>query len=687
MATVTEAPMAPADEPVQPPPIIDERLAFRGPIQRLLVRAEIGALIGTTAVWIFFWALADVFGTSAGTANYLDVAAILGIMAVAVSLLMIGGEFDLSSGAMTGATAMMVILLSKDVGEFGGAGLSLFVAVPLSFTFAMMVGWFNGTVVDKTRLPSFIVTLGTFFVLIGAKLSFSKLFSGQVVVEGLDEADGYDFWRRIFAAAWVRNEHLWEQRDIAWTILLIGGVAFVGMGVLEMSYRRAQPRKPKGPIVAVVGAVVAGAGFFGLLNSDGVQKNLANGAMVGVGVLIVVLGWAMWRFVPLGRRGAVTVEGATARTTLFGLVAIVAGVLVAIFANPDSENAVGLLVSDSFSRTLFAAGLGIAGLLAIVVAAGKLPVWAPLLGVAVSAIPAVGFLMTRQGARAVIFVGLALVGLVALLVAGRRAAATSASAGLVIELLTAIVVTGLAFFIRSESTSEKFRTELFTVLLLVALALACSALLGYLFEAQARIDSAADTRGKRVAIVGVGFVALGTALQMLYTTAAENETAAGVIRYRISILWFILFAVFGTWLLMRTQFGNWIFAVGGNKDAARAEGVPAARTKTTLFMIVSGAAWLAGMLIAFRLNSVQANVGDGEEFEYIIAAVVGGNLLTGGYGSAAGGAIGSLIMSMSTQGIPFAGWNTNWRFVFLGVILLTAVIANNYVRNKASQSK
>ena len=127
-----------------------------------------------------------------------------------------------------------------------------------------------------------------------------------------------------------------------------------------------------------------------------------------------------------------------------------------------------------------------------------------------------------------------------------------------------------------------------------------------------------------------------------------------------------MFAIFGTWLLARTQFGNWIFAVGGNKEAARAEGVPAARTKTTLFMLVSGAAWLSGMLIAFRLTSVQADLGNGQEFEYIIAAVVGGNLLTGGYGSAAGGAIGSLIMSMSTQGIPFAGWNSNWRFLFLG---------------------
>jgi simple sugar transport system permease protein len=295
--------------------------------------------------------------------------------------------------------------------------------------------------------------------------------------------------------------------------------------------------------------------------------------------------------------------------------------------------------------------------------------------------------MTRQGARAVLFVALSLAGLIMLLVAGVKASDTSASAGLAVELLTALVVAGLAFFIRSESTSEKFRSELFTVMLLIALALACSALLGYLFEARTTTDPAADTLGQRLAIGGVVLIVLATAIQMLYTTAAENAAASGVIRYRISILWFIVFAAFGTWLLVRTRFGNWIFAVGGNKEAARAEGVPASRTKTTLFMIVSGAGWLSGMLIAFRLNSVQANVGDGEEFEYIIAAVVGGNLLTGGYGSAAGGAIGSLIMSMSTQGIPFAGWNTNWRFLFLGVILLLAVIANNFVRNKAAQSR
>ncbi|MGI9599350.1 MAG: ABC transporter permease subunit, partial [Acidimicrobiales bacterium] len=90
-----------------------------------------------------------------------------------------------------------------------------------------------------------------------------------------------------------------------------------------------------------------------------------------------------------------------------------------------------------------------------------------------------------------------------------------------------------------------------------------------------------------------------------------------------------------------------------------------------------------GILLAFRLNTIQAGTGNGEEFEYIIAAVVGGTLLTGGYGSAIGAAIGAIIMAMSKQGIPSARWNSDWRFAFLGVILLAAVIANNYIKTKA----
>lgn len=194
---------------------------------------------------------------------------------------------------------------------------------------------------------------------------------------------------------------------------------------------------------------------------------------------------------------------------------------------------------------------------------------------------------------------------------------------------------------------------------------------------------AADRSGRILTTIGMALVVVAALIRMLFTTTTELATITGLIEFRSSILWFIAFAVAASWMLANTRFGSWTFAVGGNNLAARSVGVPAARTKRRLFIFVSLSAWLVGMLIAFRLNSVQANVGDGLEFRYIIAAVVGGNLLTGGYGSAAGAAVGALIMAMSIQGIPFAQWNSDWAFLFLGVILLLAVLANRYVRSRA----
>ncbi len=204
-----------------------------------------------------------------------------------------------------------------------------------------------------------------------------------------------------------------------------------------------------------------------------------------------------------------------------------------------------------------------------------------------------------------------------------------------------------------------------------------------LFVERRSPDAEAERTGRRVALAGMTIGFVGIAIRLLWSTTIENETLPGQIRWRISVLYFLLFAVAASYVLLRTKFGSWTFAVGGNASASRQVGVPAARTKTILFMIVAGAGWLAGMLIAFRLNSVQANVGDGQEFFYIIAAVVGGNLLTGGYGSVIGAGIGAIIMAMSFQGIPFAGWNSDWRFLFVGAILLLAVLVNNYVRSKA----
>ena len=106
----------------------DERLAYRGVFARLLVRPEIGAIAGAAAIGAFFWAVSGQFGTAGGLSGVLDVSATLGIMAVAVAMLMIGGEFDLSSGAATGALGIVTLLLVRDVtGTVGGLGLHLLI--------------------------------------------------------------------------------------------------------------------------------------------------------------------------------------------------------------------------------------------------------------------------------------------------------------------------------------------------------------------------------------------------------------------------------------------------------------------------------------------------------------------------------------------------------------------------------
>ncbi len=347
-------------EPTTPPPgeNPDERLAGVGPLILLLRRPELGALLGALAVGIFFAIQAESFRTLSGVANWTDVASTIGIMAVVVALLMIGGEFDLSAGVMTGTCGLLMGLLATEV------GMNLWLAILLTLVFAAGIGFFNGMMVMKTKLPSFIVTLATFFILQGVNLGVTKAITGTVRVAGLSTVPGYDSASKVFASTF----------------------------------------------------------------------------------------------------------------------------------------------------------------------------WAP-----------------------------------------------------------------------------------------------------------------------------------------------HN--------FRISVVWWILITALATWVLSRTRVGNWIFGVGGDANASRNVGVPVARVKIGLFMATSVAAALVGIMIGLRLGSVQAGQGVGEEFTYIIAAVVGGCLLTGGYGSAIGASLGALIVGMAFIGISFSGWNTDWRFLFLGVILLGAVLVNNLVRKRAEGAR
>ena len=132
------------------------------------------------------------------------------------------------------------------------------------------------------------------------------------------------------------------------------------------------------------------------------------------------------------------------------------------------------------------------------------------------------------------------------------------------------------------------------------------------------------------------------------------------VNVRVTVFWWIFFVILASILLFKTKFGNWIFAVGGNQESARAVGVPVRRVKITLFMFVSFAAWFVGMHTLFAFDSIQAGNGVGNEFLYIIAA-----------------AIGALIFGMTNQGIVYAGWNPDWFKFFLGAMLLFAVLVNS----------
>ena len=178
-----------------------------------------------------------------------------------------------------------------------------------------------------------------------------------------------------------------------------------------------------------------------------------------------------------------------------------------------------------------------------------------------------------------------------------------------------------------------------------------------------------------------GQVATPTISDMEGYTSAKAVFASSLnifgVHVQVTVLWWILFVALGSWLLFKTRFGNWVFAVGGDAEAARAVGVPVRRVKITLFMFVAFAAWFVGMHNLFAFDSIQAGQGVGNEFLYIIAAVIGGCALTGGRGTAVGTAIGALIFGMTNQGIVYAGWNPDWFKFFLGVMLLLAVISNN----------
>jgi simple sugar transport system permease protein len=207
-----------------------------------------------------------------------------------------------------------------------------------------------------------------------------------------------------------------------------------------------------------------------------------------------------------------------------------------------------------------------------------------------------------------------------------------------------------------------------------------------------RLPSFIVTLATSLALAGM---ALGFSLLLTGTTSVSmqpEQLAKDVFAFQwrgqfyVSILWWIGISVIASWILNETRYGNWIMAVGGDHDTARAAGVRTASVKLSLFVASGVGAALVGVIQAIEFNGSQVNNGQAFVFNSIIAVVVGGVLLTGGYGSIIGVMLGTLTFSIVNQGIYYTGWNSEWAQVILGGLLLAAVLANNSFRKLALSS-
>ncbi len=150
-----------------------------------------------------------------------------------------------------------------------------------------------------------------------------------------------------------------------------------------------------------------------------------------------------------------------------------------------------------------------------------------------------------------------------------------------------------------------------------------------------------------------------------------------------TVFWWFGLGALIAWMLRRTVFGNWTYAVGGDIDAATTNGVPVARVKASLFVLSSLCATLVGVLQTVQFSSGDATRGADFVFSAVAAAVIGGVLLSGGYGTVTGIMIGGLTYGIVNIGVFYTGWSTDWTSLFLGALVLLAVLANDYFRKLA----
>ncbi|MDF2823306.1 MAG: ribose transporter permease, partial [Mycobacterium sp.] len=198
----------------------DERVKEQNKLQRMLIRPEMGALVGAVGIFIFFAVVAAPFRSPEALATVLYASSTIGIMAVGVGLLMIGGEFDLSAGVAVTTSSLAASLLAFNL------HLNLWVGAALALVVSLAVGFFNGYMVMRTKIPSFLITLSSFLMLTGINLAVTKLVAGQVATPSVADMSGFEPGRTVFSSS-ITLGSVSIRVTVLWWILFAAVATYV----------------------------------------------------------------------------------------------------------------------------------------------------------------------------------------------------------------------------------------------------------------------------------------------------------------------------------------------------------------------------------------------------------------------------------------------------------------------------
>lgn len=185
-------------------------------------------------------------------------------------------------------------------------------------------------------------------------------------------------------------------------------------------------------------------------------------------------------------------------------------------------------------------------------------------------------------------------------------------------------------------------------------------------------------------MLGVSVALTGsTSISAIPSGSASVLLSSKWMEFQISIVYWVVLTVVATYVMQRTAFGNWVYATGGNQQTARLAGVPINRVKVILFICTALGAALTGAVQTLTFQNGNITLGSQYVFTGIAACVIGGILLTGGYGSPVGTMSGALTYGIVSLGVFFLGWNADLTEFFIGLLLLLAVLANHRLRQMA----